>query len=68
MGFHCTNSGVAQEWIAYYDDYGRLIARTDYNAPNPSQGIHSTHYHIYYWGSGMQPYEDPAHYSGEYTP
>ncbi|MCR5058221.1 MAG: hypothetical protein K6A81_06355 [Clostridiales bacterium] len=42
-GVHVTNSGVEQPWIAYYDEYGRLIARTDYNAPNPASGIPSTH-------------------------
>lgn len=47
------------------DEYGRLIARTDYNAPNPAAGIPSTHYHIYNWTQGS-PYEDPNHYPGEY--
>lgn len=66
-GVHTTNSGTAQPWVAYYDEYGRLIARTDYNAPNPSAGIPSTHYHLYNWTDGT-PYRNPNHYPGEYQP
>jgi len=65
-GVHCTDSGVAQPWVAYYDEYGRLIVRIDFNAPNPTIGAASTHYHLYYWSSGKQPYEDPFHYPGVY--
>jgi RHS repeat-associated protein len=64
-GVHTTESGTPQPWVAYYDEYGRLIARTDYNAPNPAAGIPSTHYHIYNWTDG-NPYRDPNHYPGEY--
>jgi hypothetical protein len=34
-------------WEAHYDEYGRLEARTDFNAGNKTQGIPSTHHHIY---------------------
>lgn len=42
----------AQPWKAYYDEYGRLIGRTDYNAENKAVGIPDTHYHTYEWGPG----------------
>jgi len=39
-GTHITSNGRAEPWIAYYDKYGRQIARTDYTT-----GIHGTHHH-----------------------
>jgi hypothetical protein len=42
--------GVRVEpWKAYYDQYGRLIARTDYNAGNASARIPSVHHTVYNW-------------------
>lgn len=35
------------------------------NAPNPSAGIPSKHYHLYNWTDGS-PYKAPKHYPGEY--
>lgn len=45
----------------YYDNYGRLIARTDYNAGNVAQGIPDTHYHLYEWGPGKTLCEFGSH-------
>lgn len=46
-GQYIDDLGRVQPWKAYYDEYGRLIARTDYNAGNIAQGIPNTHYHLY---------------------
>ena len=46
-GQHVNDRGRVEPWVANYDEYGRLIARTDYNAGNQAQGIPSTHYHTY---------------------
>lgn len=60
--------GRVQPWKAYYDEYGRLIARTDYNAGNKTQGIPDIHYHLYEWGSGKNPLQIGGHIEGEYKP
>lgn len=57
-----------QPWKAYYDEYGRLIARTDYNAGNKSVGIPDIHHHLYEWGPGKTPFEYGSHIEGEYIP
>jgi len=36
--------GRVEPWTAHYDEYGRLIGRTDYNAGNLAEGIPDTHY------------------------
>lgn len=42
---HYTNDlGHVQPWRAHYDEYGRLIGRTDYNAGNRAAGIPDIHY------------------------
>jgi hypothetical protein len=67
--------GVRVElWTAYYDEYGRLIGRTDYNAGNVREGIPSTHHTIATWGPGCNPWGpgcNPCyidHLPGEYIP
>jgi YD repeat-containing protein len=60
--------GRVQRWKAHYDEYGRLIGRTDYNARNLSQGIPDTHHHIYEWGPGKNPLEIGSHLPGEFFP
>ena len=57
-----------QPWTAYYDQYGRLIARTDYNAGNTVAGIPDTHYHLYTYGPGLNGYECGSHIPGEFIP
>jgi len=56
--------GRVQPWTAYYDEYGRLLARTDYNAGNIAAGILDTHYHVYEWGPGKLPLEIESHVEG----
>ncbi|MFC5404400.1 RHS repeat-associated core domain-containing protein [Cohnella soli] len=67
-GQYIDDLGRVQPWKAYYDEYGRLIARTGYNAGNKAQGIPDTHYHTYQWGPGKTPYESGSHIEGEYKP
>jgi RHS repeat-associated protein len=62
------NLGRVEPWTAHYDEYGRLIARTDYNAGNVAEGIPSVHYHTYEWGPGRSPLETGSHIPGEYQP
>ena len=65
-GQYVNDLGVVQPWKAFYDKFGRLIARTDYNAGNAAAGISDTHYHLYEWGPGKTPYEYGSHIGGEY--
>lgn len=58
-----TGADIVQPWTAYYDDYGRLVARTDYNAGNKKAGIPDTHYHLYEWGEGYAGFEHPHEYA-----
>ena len=67
-GQYVDDLGRVQEWEAHYDEYGRLIGRTDYNAGNKAQGIPDTHYHTYEWGPGKTPFESGSHIEGEYKP
>ena len=66
-GQYIRDGGRVEPWKAYYDEYGRLIARTDYNAPDPSANIPSTHFHLPKWTRGGKIGEE-IHYNGEYTP
>jgi len=59
--------GRVEPWKAYYDEYGRIIARTDYNAPDPKHDIPATHYHLIEWTIGGKNGEE-IHYDGEYMP
>ena len=65
-----TGMDEIQPWTAYYDEFGRVIARTDYNAGNKTAGIPDIHYHLFEWGkefSGWKrPHEYGSHLKGEY--
>jgi len=67
-GQYVNNLGTVQPWEAHYDLYGRIIARTDYNAGNVAQGIPSTHYHLYEYGLGIIAHECSSHVEGIYKP
>ncbi len=67
-GHYINGLGVSQPWRAHYDEYGRLIGRTDYNAANLAAGIPDTYHHTYQWGPGMTPMESGSHLPGEFTP
>lgn len=43
-GHYVDDRGRVQPWRAHYDEYGRMIGRTDYNAGNRTAGIPDTHH------------------------
>jgi RHS repeat-associated protein len=62
------HDGRVESWVAHYDEYGRSIARTDFNAGNPAHGIPDTHYHLFDWITKGNHGTDLGHFPGEYTP
>ena len=50
-GHYIDDLGRSQPWLAHYDEFGRQIARTDFNAGNASQRIADVHHHIYEYTS-----------------
>ena len=66
-GQHVNNQGRVEPWTAHYDQYGRQIGRTDYNAGNKAQGIPNTHHHHFNYGPGVNK-QDLGHFPGEYLP
>jgi hypothetical protein len=68
-GQYVNDLGRVEPWTAHYDQYGRLVGRTDYNAGNMSQGIPDTHFHVYDWSTrGAAGQEVMSHVPGEYVP
>jgi RHS repeat-associated protein len=68
-GVSIDDLGRVQPWTAHYDDYGRLIARTDRNAGNAAAGIPDVHHHTYEYGPGYgNRGRETAHIPGEYQP
>ena len=67
-GVYVNDIGIQKPWIAHYDKFGRLKARTDYNAGNIRDNIPDTHFHVYEWGPGKNPLEVLSHIPGEYLP
>lgn len=72
-GQYVDDIGRVQPWRAHYDEYGRMIGRTDYNAANKVEGYASTHYHTYGYrgnpsGFGGQSLETGSHIPGEFAP
>jgi hypothetical protein len=67
QGQYVSDIGRVEPWTASYDEYGRIIARTDYNAGNAAEGIPSTHYHTYSYGPGTPGgMQTGAHIPGVY--
>ena len=64
-GVHVNDQGRDEPWVAYYDEYGRLIGRTDYNAGNKAQGIPSVHYATYDWNA---PYGKDGRMTANHLP
>ena len=63
------NDGRVEPWQAHYDEYGRQIGRTDFNAGDPSANIPPTHYHIYEYGPGYSSGKEVvSHAPGVYQP
>jgi hypothetical protein len=56
-----------QPWRAHYDQFGRQIGRTDYNAGNPVDNIADTHYHTYGYNNGIR-YPILDHVPGVFMP
>jgi len=69
-GTYVDDLGRPQPWRAWYDQFGRLTARTDYNAGNASQGIPDVHYHTYLWDDvhDFHYMELESHVPGEFEP
>lgn len=67
-GQYINDKGRVEPWEAHYDEYGRQIGRTDYNAGNQVQGIPDTHFHTYKYGPGMNGMETGSHIPGVFKP
>ena len=67
-GVYVNKKGRTEPWRAFYDQYGRLCARTDYNAGNIKDGIPDVHYHLFEWGPGKNPLKKKEHFPGEFVP
>jgi YD repeat-containing protein len=68
-GHYVDDLGRVQPWRAHYDEFGRLVARTDYNAGNLAQKIPDTHYHIYSYDNWHEwGREILSHLPGEFMP
>jgi len=66
QGWHINDRGRVEPWIAHYDDYGRLDARTDFNAGNKADGKPRTHYHTFGWARGETAAPKKNHVPGVY--
>jgi RHS repeat-associated protein len=68
-GQYVDDLGRVQPWRAHYDQYGRLIARTDFKAGNTTQGIPNVHHHVYEYNAQFPlGREVQSHVPGEYMP
>lgn len=67
-GVYVNDLGRVEPWVAHYDEYGRLFARTDFNAGNKAAGIDDIHHHLYEWGPGKTPKPIGDHIPGPYQP
>jgi hypothetical protein len=69
QGQYVDDLGRVQPWTAHYDEFGRMIGRTDFNAANRAAGIPDIHNHI--WEYNFQyplGRHVPGHFPGEYMP
>jgi len=67
-GLHINDLGRVEPWRAHYDEFGREMARTDFNAGNKAENIADIHYHVYEDGPGKIHHEVQSHIPGEYKP
>ena len=68
-GHYVNDLGRSQPWRAHYDEYGRLIGRTDFNAGNRAAGIPDVHHHIYEYSAEFPlGREAGSHIPGEFVP
>ena len=59
---------IEQPWTAHYNQFGQIIARTDFNAANNAAGIPAIHHHLFRWGSGEIAREIGSHIPGVFRP
>ncbi len=50
-GQYIDDRGFIQPWSAHYDEFGRPVERTDFNAGNVAENIDDTHHHLYDYNS-----------------
>ncbi|WP_216825105.1 RHS repeat-associated core domain-containing protein [Agarilytica rhodophyticola] len=68
-GQHINDKGRVEPWKAHYDEHGRQIGRTDYNAGNKTQGIPDTHHHTREYNAKFPVGRSTGdHIPGEYQP
>ena len=68
-GIHVNNLGQEEPYTAYYDEYGRIIGRTDYTRGNRAEGIPPIHFHVFQWNEEFPlGFELNAHFPGEFSP
>ncbi len=68
-GQYINDQGRVEPWKARYDDYGRQVGRTDYNAGNKAQDIPSTHHHTKEYNARYPEGRSTGdHIQGEYKP
>ncbi|WP_027159909.1 RHS repeat-associated core domain-containing protein [Methylobacter luteus] len=68
-GQYINDKGRVEPWEAHYDEYGRQIGRTDYNAGNKAQDIPDTHYHTREYNARFPDGRSTGdHLPGEYLP
>ena len=68
QGQYVNKDGTVQPWVAHYDDYGRSLARTDYNDGNIAAGKTDPHFHLFDWSSRGANGTNLGHFPGEYLP
>lgn len=67
QGLYRNQNGIFQQWTAHYDEYGRIVGRTDYNAGNKAANIPNVHYHTYEYGPAFRDGKEIlSHEPGEY--
>jgi len=68
-GQYVNDQGRVEPWTAHFDDFGRQVGRTDFNAGNKAQGIPDTHHHTYDWTNIHEAGKEvTSHVPGEYKP
>lgn len=66
-GRYVNDLGHIQPWRAHYDEFGRQIGRTDFNAGNAAAGIPPVHHVKYGYNNGVK-FTIKNHIPGEYVP
>lgn len=68
-GQYINDLGHVEPWTAHYDEFGRMIGRTDYTAGNATAGIPPVHHHVYEYGPGFNAGREVGkHLPGPFVP